>query len=140
MARKRHTAEEIVSKLRQVDMLTAQGRSVAEAVRAIGVTEVSYRDGWQRCCQPRWRGLLLAGGSQGRDRELATARQHQPPALGPGLQATGSRSGPMDGSTNHPDRGSKADHALTSNLDHLMGAGQSARLISLGEVQPCSVT
>jgi hypothetical protein len=41
MARKRHTAEEIVAKLRQVDVLTAQGRPVAEAVRAIGVTEVS---------------------------------------------------------------------------------------------------
>ncbi len=44
MARKRHTAEEIVSKLRQVEVLTAQGRPVAEAVRAIGVTEVTcYR-------------------------------------------------------------------------------------------------
>jgi transposase-like protein len=42
MARKRHSAEEIVSKLRQVDVLTAQGRPVAEAVRAIGVTEVTY--------------------------------------------------------------------------------------------------
>jgi transposase-like protein len=42
MARKRHTAEEIVSKLRQVDVLTAQGRAVAEAVRAIGVSEVTY--------------------------------------------------------------------------------------------------
>jgi putative transposase len=42
MARKRHTGEEIVAKLRQVDVLTAQGRSVAEAVRAIGVTEVTY--------------------------------------------------------------------------------------------------
>jgi hypothetical protein len=52
MARKRHIAEEIVSKLRQVDVLTAPGRSVAEAVRAIGVTEVTCRDGWQRCCQP----------------------------------------------------------------------------------------
>jgi len=41
MARKRHMAEEIVAKLRQVDVLTAQGRPVAEAVRAIGVTEVS---------------------------------------------------------------------------------------------------
>src|SRR5918997_719232 len=45
MARKRHTAEEIVSKLRQVDVLTAQGRPVAEAIRAIGVSEVTYRDG-----------------------------------------------------------------------------------------------
>jgi putative transposase len=42
MARKRHTAEEIVAKLRQVDVLTAQGRSAADAIRSIGVTEVTY--------------------------------------------------------------------------------------------------
>jgi putative transposase len=42
MARKRHTAEEIVAKLRQVDVLIAQGRQVADAVRSIGVTEVTY--------------------------------------------------------------------------------------------------
>ncbi len=42
MARKRHKPEEIVDKLRQVDVLTSQGRSVAEAVRMIGVTEVTY--------------------------------------------------------------------------------------------------
>jgi len=42
MARKRHTAAEIVAKLRQVDVLMAQGKPVAEAVRAIGVTEVTY--------------------------------------------------------------------------------------------------
>ena len=42
MARKRHTAEEIVAKLRQVDVLMSQGRPVAEAVRSIGVTEVTY--------------------------------------------------------------------------------------------------
>ena len=42
MGKKRHTAEEIVSKLRQVDVLTAQGRTVAEAIRHIGVTEVTY--------------------------------------------------------------------------------------------------
>ena len=42
MARKRHTAEEIVAKLRQVDVLMAQGRPVADAVRSIGVTEVTY--------------------------------------------------------------------------------------------------
>jgi putative transposase len=34
MGRKRHTAEEIVAKLRQVDVLIAQGRPVADAVRA----------------------------------------------------------------------------------------------------------
>jgi putative transposase len=42
MTRKRHTPEEIVAKLRQVEVLTGQGRPVAEAVRAIGVTEVTY--------------------------------------------------------------------------------------------------
>ena len=42
MGKKRHTAEEIVAKLRQVDVLMAQGRPVADAVRAIGVTEVTY--------------------------------------------------------------------------------------------------
>ncbi|MFC5485158.1 IS3 family transposase [Microvirga aerilata] len=42
MGKKRHSAEEIVSKLRQVDVLTVQGRTVAEAIRQIGVTEVTY--------------------------------------------------------------------------------------------------
>ena len=42
MPRKRHKAEEIVTKLRQVEVLTAQGRTVAEAIRSIGVTEVTY--------------------------------------------------------------------------------------------------
>ena len=42
MARKRHKAEEIVTKLRLVEVLTAQGRTVAEAIRSIGVTEVTY--------------------------------------------------------------------------------------------------
>ena len=41
MGRKRHKPEEIVAKLRQVDVLTTQGQSVAEAIRSIGVTEVS---------------------------------------------------------------------------------------------------
>ncbi len=42
MPRKRPTAEESVAKLRQVDVLTSQGKTVAEAVRAIAVTEVTY--------------------------------------------------------------------------------------------------
>ena len=42
MSRKRHTAEEIVAKLRQVDVLLAQGHTVADAIRSIGVTEVTY--------------------------------------------------------------------------------------------------
>ena len=42
MGTKRHKPEEIVAKLRQVEVLTAQGRPVAEAIRSIGVTEVTY--------------------------------------------------------------------------------------------------
>ena len=42
MASKRHTPEQIVAKLRQVDVLTAQGSTVADAIRKIGVTEVTY--------------------------------------------------------------------------------------------------
>ena len=41
MRKKRHTPEEIVAKLRQVDVLVAQGTPVADAIRAIGVTEVT---------------------------------------------------------------------------------------------------
>lgn len=36
MARKGHKAEEIVAKLRQVDVLVSQGQSVADAIRSIG--------------------------------------------------------------------------------------------------------
>jgi len=42
MPRKRHKPEEIVAKLRQVDVLTSQGQSAADAIRSIGVTEVTY--------------------------------------------------------------------------------------------------
>ncbi len=42
MPRKRHKPEEIVAELRQVDVLVSQGQTVADAVRAIGVTEVTY--------------------------------------------------------------------------------------------------
>ena len=42
MPRKRHKPEEIVAKLRRVDVLVSQGQSVADAVRGIGVTEVTY--------------------------------------------------------------------------------------------------
>ncbi len=39
--KKAHTPEEIVAKLRQVEVLAAQGKAVSEAVRSIGVTEQS---------------------------------------------------------------------------------------------------
>ena len=42
MPQKKHKAEEIVTKLRQVDVLLSQGRTVGEAVRSIGVTQFTY--------------------------------------------------------------------------------------------------
>jgi putative transposase len=42
MPRKSYKPEEIVAKLRQVDVLTSQGQGVAEAIRSIGVSEVTY--------------------------------------------------------------------------------------------------
>ena len=39
---KKHKPEEIVTKLRQVDVLVSQGQSVAEGVRSIGVTPFTY--------------------------------------------------------------------------------------------------
>ena len=48
MARKRHKPDEIVAKLRQVDAFrlrrtgVSQGQAVADAIRAIGVSEVTY--------------------------------------------------------------------------------------------------
>jgi putative transposase len=40
--KKRHKPEEIVAKLRPVDVLTGQGKSIAEAVKTIAVTETTY--------------------------------------------------------------------------------------------------
>jgi putative transposase len=47
MARKRYKAEEIVAKLRQVDVLVSQGQDMADAIRRIDVSEVTYH----RSCQ-----------------------------------------------------------------------------------------
>lgn len=42
IAGKRHKAEDIVAKLQQVKVFTAKGWPVAEILRSIGVTEVTY--------------------------------------------------------------------------------------------------
>src|SRR6516165_8395107 len=45
MARKRYKPEEIVAKLRQVDVLVSQDQNMVDAIRQIGVSEVTYY-GW----------------------------------------------------------------------------------------------
>jgi transposase-like protein len=42
MAGKREKPEDIVAKLRQVEVLQGQGMTIADAVRQIGVTEQTY--------------------------------------------------------------------------------------------------
>ena len=44
MASKKHRPEEAVAKLRRVEVLVSPGQSVAEAIRALGVTEVTWRN------------------------------------------------------------------------------------------------
>ena len=47
MPKKRYKPEEIVTHLRQVDVLVSQGSSVADAIRQIGISEVTYYR-WRR--------------------------------------------------------------------------------------------
>ncbi len=42
MARKRHTPEQVINKLREAEVALAQGSTVAEARRQIGVTEQTF--------------------------------------------------------------------------------------------------
>lgn len=42
MPRKRHEPEEMVTKLRRVDVIKSESKSVAQAIRAIGTKEVTY--------------------------------------------------------------------------------------------------
>ena len=55
MSNKRHKLEEIVTKLRQVEVLVGQGMARIDAIREIGVVEQTYY---------RWRKLY---GGMGRD-------------------------------------------------------------------------
>ena len=52
MPKKRYTPEEIVAKLRQVDVLVSQGQNIADAIRQIGVSEVSYYRWRQEYARP----------------------------------------------------------------------------------------
>ena len=67
MARKRHTAEQIIHKLREAEVGLASGKRVAEVVRELGVTEQTYY---------RWRreyGGMKVSQARRRPSELQTA-------------------------------------------------------------------
>ena len=42
MAKRKHTAEQIIGKLREAEVLLAQGQTVAQVSRALGVSEQSF--------------------------------------------------------------------------------------------------
>jgi hypothetical protein len=109
MSRKRHQPEAIIAKLRQVDVLTAQGTPVADAVRSNGVTEVDHH------------------------RELEAALQRRAPACLSGLQAPGSGGvrasrrrlagcATPTGFAGHAPGSAKTNPELTFKPDHPRGA------------------
>jgi len=42
MSRKRYSAEQIISKLREAEVLIAKGQSISQAAKALGVTDQTY--------------------------------------------------------------------------------------------------
>ena len=60
MKRTRHTPEQIVAKLREADAMLAAGRSIAQVVQMLGVSEQTYT---------RWRSQF-GGMQQGEARRL----------------------------------------------------------------------
>ena len=69
MPKRRYKPEEIVAKLRQVDVLVSQGAGMADAIRQIGVSEVTFY---------RWRqefgGLKIEQVKRLKDLELENGR------------------------------------------------------------------
>ncbi len=57
MSNKRHKPEEIVTKLRQVEVLRGHGIAMADAVRQIGVSELTYYR-WRKQYGGMIRGVL----------------------------------------------------------------------------------
>jgi transposase-like protein len=46
MKRRRHTAEQVIRKLRDVDRMLSEGKTIAEAAKALEVCEQTF-DGWR---------------------------------------------------------------------------------------------
>ncbi|GIW88252.1 MAG: transposase [Isosphaeraceae bacterium] len=69
MARNGHSTEQVIAKLREAEVLLAQGKTVAQAAKQIGVTVVTYY---------RWRkeygGLKLGQARRMKELEAENAR------------------------------------------------------------------
>ncbi len=69
MPQKRFTPEEIIGKLRHVEVLLGQGKKVTEVVKALGVTDVPY-DRWRQ----EWGGMTTAQAKRLKERERETGQ------------------------------------------------------------------
>ena len=69
MVRKTYTAEHIINKLREVEILISQGASISEASRKIGVTEQTYYR-WRR----EYGGMRVEQAKRLKDLEKENAR------------------------------------------------------------------
>ena len=49
MGRQRYTPEQIIGKLREVEVALAKGQTMVEVVRTLGITEQTYYR-WRKCC------------------------------------------------------------------------------------------
>jgi len=96
MAGTRHSGQEIIGKLGEAEVLMAKGGSVADAAKAIGVTEQSYY---------RWRRAPLGGDRSGRVagalRALVAIVLHRQARLPRRLAPPPPRHQPPPGCSNH---------------------------------------
>ncbi|QDU71539.1 Transposase [Mucisphaera calidilacus] len=76
MSRKRHSAEEIVNKLREADVLLGQGRTVAQACRQLGVGEQTYYR-WRR----EYGGMKVDQARKFKELERENARLRKPASV-----------------------------------------------------------
>ena len=83
MPKRRYKPEEIVAKLRQVDVLVSQGASMADAIRQIAVSEVACATNFSmarystRCGKPRSSSRAGAGTTMPSGLMLLSATNHQ---------------------------------------------------------------
>jgi putative transposase len=69
MVRKRYTAEQIINKLREAEILLSQGNTVAVVTRKIGISDVTYYH-WRK----EYGGLSVDQAKRLRDLEVENTR------------------------------------------------------------------
>ena len=70
MARKRHGTEQIITKLREAELMLSKGKSAPQACKKIGVTEQTYYYRWRK----EYGGLKLDQAKRLKELEKENAR------------------------------------------------------------------